>query len=147
VGKIALSAAPTTARAISNDPNDEVVAIGVKMVAKLHMTRPALIMIRGDWDPAMSPQGIMASPYPTEKREEMDPLTVSEKPNSCDKGSMATDIATRSSAERKAVPQRSPVMMKTMLPSSVTELCILASEGVVSLDERETTEVRLREEL
>jgi len=57
--------------------------------------------------PTSNPAGRMQSPYPTLKREEMDPFIESEKSYSADMGRSATDMATRSRALKHAIDHKS----------------------------------------
>ena len=64
LGKIVLSAAPTTARVAKSGTSEADVAAesGVAIVAKLQTASPSPNMIRGDCVPTIIPAGTMASP-------------------------------------------------------------------------------------
>mmetsp|Transcript_8411 Transcript_8411/g.12360 ORF Transcript_8411/g.12360 Transcript_8411/m.12360 type:complete len:92 (+) Transcript_8411:23-298(+) len=85
-------------------------AMGVPMVAKLQSATPEAMTFLGLWDAMSNPHGMIATPYPKENTEDICPLTVSARWYSVERGRMATDMATRSKAERRATTQHSDKM-------------------------------------
>lgn len=57
----------------------------------------------------------LPKPYPTLKKEDIDPFIVSVYPISCERGTRATDMATRSSAESDVTTKMSAMMVKIIL--------------------------------
>lgn len=107
VGITTDSAAPTAARDINNGPIVSQLAVsGVARVASDHIAIPIPIISRGDILDSAIPTGSMLKPYPTENTEEICPFISSFIPSSSAKGTMATDMATLSNAERKVTPQQ-----------------------------------------
>jgi hypothetical protein len=137
VGMTTDSDMPTNIRAANNKVILSIKS-GVAMVPILHSPMPAAMMYRGEncgWD-NNSPAGTIPRPYPTEKKDEMDPLMVSVMAISCDMGTSATDMATRSKEDKDPTKNSSAIMVTTPWGKEDFSSCpilVLKSVGFVAV--------------